>query len=75
MLNAIKGRWSNYVKTKHGGNEQLKKLIVQDENYCNNFQFSILEVLPIKRDRLEVLECEKRYKEKLLSVEYGLNDN
>ena len=71
----IWGRWSEYAKTKHGGNKRLVELITADADYCNNFQFSILEVFPIKRDRREVLEYEQLYKRKLLSIEYGLNDN
>ncbi len=50
-------------------------MINADPEYCHNFQYSILEVFPIKRDRNEVLECERLYKNKLLSVQYGLNDN
>ena len=72
----IWGRWSEYAKTKHGGNKQLKELITADADYCNNFQFSILEVFPIKRDRHEILEYEQLYKRKLISFyPYGLNDN
>ena len=71
----IWGRWSEYVKTKHGGNKRLVELITADADYCNNFQFSILEVFPLKRDRREVLEYEQLYKRKLLSIEYGLNNN
>ena len=71
----IWGRWSEYAKTKHGGNKRLKELITADANYCNNFQYSILEVFPIKRDRREVLEYELLYKKKLGSIQFGLNDN
>ena len=71
----IWGRWSQYAHTKHGGNKRLVELIEADPDYCFNFQYSILEVYPIKKDRQEVLNCEKLYKRKLLSIEYGLNDN
>ena len=71
----IWGRWSEYARTKHGGNKRLIELINADPEYCHNFQYSILEVFPIKKDRHEVLECERLYKNKLLSVQYGLNDN
>ena len=69
------GRWSNYINSKHGGNKLLKKLIDKDENYFFNFQFSILEVFPIKRDKYEILQYEQLYKRKLYSIEHGLNDN
>lgn len=71
----IWGRWSEYAKTKHGGNKRLVELITADADYCNNFQFSILEVFPLKRDRSTVLEAEQLYKRKLCSVVHGLNDN
>ena len=54
---------------------QIKELITADANYCNNFQYSILKVFPIKRDRHEVLEYEQLYKKKLWSIQFGLNDN
>lgn len=71
----IWGRWSEYAKTKHGGNKRLMELITADADYCCNFQFSILEVFPIKRDKHEVLEYEQLYKRKLGSIQFGLNDN
>lgn len=71
----IWNRWSEYARTKHGGNKRLKELITADADYCNNFQYSILEVLPLKREKKEVLDCEARYKQKLLSIKFGLNDN
>ena len=71
----IWGRWSEYARTKHGSNKHLVELITADANYCNYFQYSILEVFPIKRDRKEVLECEQLYKRKLWSIQFGLNDN
>ena len=73
--NGIWGRWSNYAKTGHGGNKRLIELIRNDEDYCKNFIFSILEVFPIKRDRSEILEYEQLYKEKLQTIQHGLNDN
>ena len=73
--NGIWGRWSSYAKTKHGGNKQLVALMDCDPNYCENFIFSILDIFPIKRDRSEVLEYEQRYKRKLCSIQFGLNDN
>ena len=69
------GRWSEYARTKHGGNKKLIELINTDTDYCNNFLFSILEVFPIKRDKHEILEYEQLYKKKLGSIVFGLNDN
>lgn len=71
----IWGRWSEYAKTKHGGNKKLIELMNIDSDYCNNFQFSILEVFPIKRDKHDILAYEQLYKKKLGSIKFGLNDN
>ena len=68
-------RWSDYAKTKHGDNKTLVELINTDPDYCNNFQFSILEVFPIKRDRRDILEYEELYKQKLQTIKFGLNNN
>lgn len=71
----IWARWSGYARTKHGGNKKLVELIVCDPDYCRNFQFSILEVLPLRWDRHEVLHREKQVKRKLDSMNHGLNEN
>lgn len=52
-----------------------RSLSPADADYCKNFQYSILEVFPIKRDKHEVLEYEQLYKKKLWSIQFGLNDN
>lgn len=75
MDGGIWGRWSEYARTKHGSNKRLVELITTDPDYCYNFQYSILEVFPIKRDKHEVLEYEQLYKKKLQSIRFGLNDN
>lgn len=71
----IWGRWSDYARTKHGGNKRLVELITADNEYCDNFLFSILEVFPIKRDKHEILEYELLYKRKLCTMQFGLNSN
>lgn len=71
----IWGRWSEYAKTKHGGNKQLMALIAKDPDYCYHFQYSILEVLPLKQDKHDVLAREQLFKRKLQSIKFGLNDN
>lgn len=75
MDGGIWGRWSEYAKTKHGGNKQLVALIANDPDYCRNFQYSILEVLPLKQDKHDVLAREQLFKQKLQSIQFGLNDN
>lgn len=71
----IWGRWRDYVHSRHGGNKCLTDLISLDPDYCYNFQFSILEILPIKRNKNDILAYETLYKRKLLSREFGYNDN
>jgi len=71
----IWARWSDYVKTKHGGNIKLMELINAIPDYYNNFQFSILDVFPIKRDLSDILKYEALYKKKLCSIQFGLNGN
>lgn len=68
------GRWSTYAKTGHGGNKELM-LLTNAADYARNLQFSILKVFPLKHDPYDILKYEKLYKEKLLSIQFGLNDN
>lgn len=75
MDGGIWGRWSEYARTKHGGNKQLIALMEKDPDYCRYFQYSILEVLPLKQDKHGVLKREQLFKRKLQSIKFGLNDN
>ncbi|MBD5372953.1 MAG: GIY-YIG nuclease family protein [Bacteroides sp.] len=60
--NGIWGRWETYVKTGgHGDNVELKKYSPQ------NFQWSILEVLPINITADQAVDRENLYKQKLMS--------
>lgn len=69
------GRWSVYVKTKHGGNILMRrKLELYPERY-HDFQFSVLQILPKTLTNDEVIEIESLWKSKLLSKEFGMNDN
>lgn len=67
--NGIYGRWSNYALNGHGGNKELKKLDT------DNFQFSVLEILPATMTADDAIECENRWKKKLGTREFGLNEN
>jgi len=53
----IYGRWSDYAKNGHGNN---KDLIDLDPN---NFQFSILEIVPATTTWDGVIDRENRWKE------------
>ena len=69
------GRWSSYVKTKHGGNKLMKETLCAFPERYHKFQFSILQVLPKTLSPEEVQEIESLYKKKLMSREFGMNGN
>lgn len=71
----IWGRWAAYVRDGHGGNDLLKELLASDPAYPEAFCYSILQILPKTFARSEVLEWERRYKNKLGSRARGLNAN
>lgn len=72
----IWGRWSEYAKTGHGDDVELKKCIESDPKYAEkNFQWCILETLPIKILPEQAIERESLYKRKLGTRKYGHNKN
>lgn len=68
-------RWKCYVDTKHGNNKLMKELICNIPDRFHLFQFSILKILPLSITPDEAISYEKIYKDKLLSIRFGLNDN
>ena len=72
----IWGRWCRYVSTNgHGDNKTLKELIADDSTYGNNFQFSILMLLPRTITADEAIKKERLFKNKLGTNAFGLNNN
>ncbi|MDF1839230.1 MAG: GIY-YIG nuclease family protein [Planctomycetota bacterium] len=69
------GRWTQYVKSHHGGNKNLIELLNQDPHRYTNFAFSILRTLPKTLTNREVIEVENLFKRKLGSRAFGLNGN
>jgi hypothetical protein len=67
--NGIYGRWSDYARTGHGGNIELKSLDPHD------FEFSILEIVSNTTSVDMMIEKENRWKRKLGTREFGLNKN
>lgn len=65
----ILGRWANYSQSGHGGNKDLEEL---DPVF---FEFSILEIVPSTTSADEVIRRESRWKNKLGTREFGLNNN
>ena len=67
-------RWSNYAKTGHGGNAELKNLLVENgQEYAYNFKYSILEVCNMNLGNEYIIERETHWKEVLLTRKFGLN--
>ena len=76
MKSGIWGRWTEYANTGHGDDATLKKLCANDPKYAEkNFQWSILEVLPLNVIPKVAIDRETKWKEKLLSREFGYNNN
>lgn len=72
----IWGRWSTYVLTNwHWNNKTLKELILHNPEYGNNFQFSILMLLPRTITPDEAIKKEQLFKNKLGTNSFGLNNN
>jgi len=69
-------RWSDYSKSFHGNNKELKEIIKKKgKDYSENFSFSILEVYKNTTDPIEIIEREKYWKKVLLTREFGYNKN
>jgi hypothetical protein len=62
-------RWEDYFRSGHGGNEGMKVVEGTD------FQVSILEVASSLLTPDEIVGMEARWKDKLLTREFGLNRN
>jgi hypothetical protein len=72
----IWGRWSKYVNTNgHGHNKTLKELVDFNSDHAENFQFSILMLLPRTITADEAIKRERLFKNKLGTNSFGLNNN
>lgn len=75
-VDALWSRWSDYVKTGHGNNKKLKKIIAENGiEYANNFKFSILEIMSLNSGDETILKREAFWKDVLLTRQYGYNEN
>lgn len=68
-------RWSEYSKTGHGNNKELKNLLSEGKEYASHFQFSILEICDLNESEKNVIARESHWKEVLKTREFGLNEN
>ncbi len=75
MKGGILSRWTEYAETGHGEDVTLKKLCQDNPNYAENFQWSILETLPLSVIPKVAIDIETRWKDKLLTKVWGYNNN
>jgi hypothetical protein len=70
-------RWSNYINSLHGGNDQLISIVnKKGKNYFkNNFKFSLLEIYGMFVSDEKIIERESYWKDKLMTREHGYNSN
>ena len=69
-------RWSNYAKSRHGGNKELRQLLKEEgPDYARNFQFSLVEVCDINASQEYIISRETHWKNVLMTREFGLNWN
>lgn len=72
----IWGRWEQYAATGHGGDVELISLLGDDPQYAAKyFQWSILEVLPLRITEEEAIRRESLYKQKFCTRLFGYNSN
>ncbi len=69
------GRWRIYADSLHGHNKLMKELICAHPERYRYFQFSILQILPKTLTPDEVIQVESLWKQKLRSIDFGMNDN
>ena len=69
------GRWRVYVDTLHGNNKLMKEVVCAYPDRYQYFQFSILQILPKTITDDEIIHIESLWKEKLRTIQFGMNDN
>jgi len=69
-------RWSEYAKNGHGGNIELKEILLNNGlEYRNYFKFSILEVCNMNLGNDYIIGRETYWKEVLMTRRFGMNKN
>ena len=74
----IWSRWDSYVRSGHGGNDELVKVIKRSgmEYARKNFRFAMLESINMKTDDDVLIRREQHWKRVLLTQgDYGYNKN
>lgn len=77
IKNGILGRWTEYAQTGHGNNKLLVALLAEKGiSYADqNFQWTILETLPLNVTPKVAIDRESLYKKKFGTREHGYNEN
>ena len=69
-------RWTLYSKNGHGGNKELKVILLSaGKEYTQHFQYSVLEVCDLNASKDYVIERETYWKKAIRSREFGYNIN
>lgn len=69
-------RWCAYADTGHGGNKELRQLLIEKGNdYTVNFLFTVLEVIDLSASKENITAREDHWKCALLTRQYGYNSN
>lgn len=71
----ILGRWECYVNSLHGNNKLMKEVICAYPERYKYFQFSILQIFSKSTMDSLIVHAESQWKEKLGTIEFGMNDN
>lgn len=70
-------RWKNYINNGHGGNIDLRKVVMNNglDYVKENFQYSILENYNSRVDSKLIIRRESWWKETLQTRKFGYNNN
>ncbi len=69
-------RWADYVKSGHGGNKELRRLLKgKKSGYEKYFSYTILEIADTNTSDEDIIKRESYWKEVLLTREFGYNAN
>lgn len=69
-------RWSSYAADGHGGNVELRRLLVDEGGErAKKFRYSILEIDDVHASAQDILTRESHWKDILMSRTRGLNGN
>ena len=72
----IWGRWREYAETGHGNDVQLMEKLKEEPLYAEkNFQWTILEVLPLQISDAVAIDRELLWKRKFCPHDFGYNTN